>query len=988
MSAKSLVWKVGRRALLWVALVAPLVLLASFGSIPLNTALAANPITVENQQPGSDQWELGLGNYRVADDVGKQVEGYASATSVNKGSPITFYVTVKPVQTYTLDIYRMGWYQGLGGRLLQHIGPLSGVTQPACPRDASTGLIACNWSAGYTLNVPTTWTDGIYLALLTNAKNYQSYIIFVVRDDARVASLMYQQPVTTYQAYNNWPDDGTTGKSLYEYNSYGANTVAGTTRAVRVSFDRPYSAGGGLGDYDQWEINFVHWLEKSGYDVTYSTNIDTHVNGGRLVNYKGFLSVGHDEYWSKATRDALEYARTSRVNLAFFGANTGYWQIRLDPSAGSVPNRIITCYKDPVIDPMQDPTLKTVMWRNSPLLRPEQTLEGAQFTSQTLNDNTVPYVVTNSGHWVYAGTGLHDGDSVAGIVGYEADRSMSEFALPQSSGTTYTLLAHSPYTNSNSTPDFHNSAVYQAPSGAQVFSAGTMSWSWALDAVGYVDARIQQTTANILNNFVASQPPVTPTPTLTPTPRATSVATVYSALILADNPVGYWRFGESGGAAAWDERGTYNAVYVGGPGLGQPGAIPNDPNPAAAFNGAGQYVQGPYSPNLNTATFSAEVWAYANGGSGTYRGVMASRAYPRGWVVYAGADNHWQFWVSSGSGMIAVTGAAISSGRWDHIVATFDGTTARLYVNGVLTGSGVSAGYSPNSYNYLVFGQAEPGQNFWFPGALDEAAVYNVALSATQVQTHYNAGAPPPPTPTATPTVTPTPTPGPTSTPTPTVPSSTYYGAVLNDNPVAYWRLGESSGATATDARATYNGSYVNSPTLGQPGAIRGDSNTAVSFNGTSQFVSVPYSAALNPSPFSVEVWAYPTGGAGAYRGVISSRAYPNGWVLYAASNNDWQFWINNVGSMSVLDGGPMALNQWTHLVGVFDGTTARLYVNGTQVASGAITTYTPNPSGALNVGQGEAGGAFFFPGALDEPAVYNVALSATQVQNHYTLGH
>src|SRR5439155_333178 len=81
-----------------------------------------NPIVVENQQPGTNQWQLG----NAATDTGGEVKGYASATSVNKGESLTFYVSVNPAQTYSIDIYRMGWYQGLGGRLMQHIGPLDG----------------------------------------------------------------------------------------------------------------------------------------------------------------------------------------------------------------------------------------------------------------------------------------------------------------------------------------------------------------------------------------------------------------------------------------------------------------------------------------------------------------------------------------------------------------------------------------------------------------------------------------------------------------------------------------------------------------------------------------------------------------------------------------------------------------------------------------------------------------------------------------------
>src|SRR5207249_6763319 len=133
---------------------------------------------------------------------------------------------LNPAQTYTIDVYRMGWYQGLGGRLVQHIGPLNGTLQPACPTNATTGMIECQWASAYTLATQSTWTSGIYVALLTNAQKFQNYIVFAVRDDSRVAALLYQQPVTTYQAYNNYPDDNTTGKSLYAFNSNGATTIS------------------------------------------------------------------------------------------------------------------------------------------------------------------------------------------------------------------------------------------------------------------------------------------------------------------------------------------------------------------------------------------------------------------------------------------------------------------------------------------------------------------------------------------------------------------------------------------------------------------------------------------------------------------------------------------------------------------------------------------------------------------------------------------
>jgi hypothetical protein len=458
-----------------------------------------NPIVVENGLPGTTDWQLGS---MVADDRTGQIKGYASAASVMQNSPITLYVSVNPAQSYTLDVYRIGWYGGLGGRLALHAGPLSGATQAPCRPDANTGLIDCGWPAGYTANIDTSWTTGVYLVRLINSQGYENYITFVVRD-GRAAALRYQQSVTTYQAYNNYPDDGASGKSLYEYNSYGASTMTGTQRAVKVSFDRPYSDDGS-GLFLGWELDFVRWLEGSGYDVTYSTNIDTHVSGASLQADRGFLSVGHDEYWSWEMFDAAQAARDAGVSLGFFGANEVFWQVRFEPSARGVANRVMVCFKDAQLDPGQG-RRTTVNFRDPIVNRPEQLLVGVQFTSQVNYGNNVDYVVTNSGHWAYAGTGFADGDTSPGLVGYEMDRYMPEYPLPVS--TSRTMLSSSPFVNINGASDYANSSLYVSPSGAVVFAAGTISWSWGLDAYsGTPDPRIQQTTANVLDAFIKAVP--------------------------------------------------------------------------------------------------------------------------------------------------------------------------------------------------------------------------------------------------------------------------------------------------------------------------------------------------------------------------------------------------------------------------------------------------------------------------------------------------
>ena len=504
------------RSKVWLSLLALLAIL-SLWDWPPASVLAANPIVEENQQPGSSDWVL----LKPANDVDMQIKGYASATSVNLGGAITFYVSVSPAQNFTVEIYRMGWYNGAGGRLMQQIGPLNGAKQPAVTLDAATGLITAPWSPSYTLTVPTTWTSGIYLAKLVNANGFGNYIPFVVRNDSYKGGFLFQSGVATYQAYNNFPNDGATGKSLYHINSFGANTISGGPHAVKVSFNRPY-ADYGDGDFFKWDYNLIRWLEKSGYDLVYATDIDLHTNPARPRDFVALLTSPHDEYWTKTMYDAVEDARDAGVHLAFFGTSTLLWQMRLE-SDGANPNRQMVVYRNGSIDPVADPTLKTVEWRD--LGRPEQTLVGIQYASfaASANNNT-DYMVTNSDHWAYSGTGFNNGNAAAKIVGYEIDSYQPAYPMP--ANLSYTLLADSPFVDADNNVMMGNTSIYQALSGAWVFATGTTSWSWALDKVGYKDARIQKMTRNILDRFVAG--PGTPTPTATPNGTPTPAPTATS----------------------------------------------------------------------------------------------------------------------------------------------------------------------------------------------------------------------------------------------------------------------------------------------------------------------------------------------------------------------------------------------------------------------------------------------------------------------------
>jgi hypothetical protein len=485
-----------------------------------------NPIQVENARPGTTDWQL---LNPAADDAGSQIEGYASATSVNRGGTIDFFVrTTSPSFTYA--IYRLGWYRGLGGR--QEVAPQSvtAVSQPLPTPDPTFGMTECNWSRSFSVTTsnpsdPTDWVSGIYVAKLTASSGRDRYIPFVVRDDSRSSSLVYQQSVNTDQAYNSWG-----GKSLY-----GDNSTSGTP-AVKVSFNRPNVDGWGTGTFLSYEQDMVGFLENEGYDVSYTTDVDTHERGNLLRQHKGFLSVGHNEYWSLEMRQNVTAARDAGAGLGFFSANSMYWQIRYEPSPiTGAADRTIVGYKetadtdDPdASNPATYPLITTRFRDTHGNLpgQPEDSLIGIMYNGAEPASGDV--VVKNTATWVFAGTGLQDGDHLPGILGYEVDGLFNDASTP----ANLIQIAHSPY-NLGGQPFAADSSVYQAASGAWVFAAGSIEWSWGLNNISnwgsqsVVNAGTQQITRNVLNQFISGGFVGTPTPvpTVTPTPAPTATPT-------------------------------------------------------------------------------------------------------------------------------------------------------------------------------------------------------------------------------------------------------------------------------------------------------------------------------------------------------------------------------------------------------------------------------------------------------------------------------
>ncbi len=254
--------------------------------ISAHCVVAQNPIVVENLLSGNppSEWDVDF----AGDPT---IQGFATDISVNKGQTIQFKVKTDATN-YRLDIYRLGYYGGLGARFIAStVSPSIPLpqTQPDPIVDPSTGLVDCgNWAVSASWEVPANATSGVYIARLVRADtDGASHIIFVVRDDASQSDILFQTSDTTWQAYNVYG-----GNSLYFGEPAGRAYKVSYNRPLTTRTDAPYSSPFSA------EFPMIRWLEANGYNVSYTTGVDTDRRGNLLTNHKVFLSVGHDEYWS------------------------------------------------------------------------------------------------------------------------------------------------------------------------------------------------------------------------------------------------------------------------------------------------------------------------------------------------------------------------------------------------------------------------------------------------------------------------------------------------------------------------------------------------------------------------------------------------------------------------------------------------------------------------------------------------------------------
>ena len=365
-----------------------------------------------------------------------------------------------------------------------------GRAQPAPAVRPSDHLVSTKWQPS--LTVPTTgWPAGAYLLLMTATNGKQKYVPITIRSDSTRDAVVIVDAVNTYQAYNEWG-----GYSLYN----GPDKSFGS-RAHRVTFDRPYD-GNGARTLVQSELPLIQLAERSGVRLAYLTSVDVATDPNALAGARGMVSLGHDEYSTVAMRDAVTKARDTGTNLAFLGANAGYWRVRYEPSPLGA-DRVVVGYKDASLDPLENRPDTTAKWRSKPYPRPENSLTGMLYECFPAVGS---FTVRDPGFLLYAGTRATRGSAYPGLTATEVDRAYPIAGTPKN----LQVVAHSPVTCGPSIHTFSDATYYTAPSGAGVFDVGSMNWvpalhgpnsKHSLDATGVAFART--VTLNLLRGMAA-----------------------------------------------------------------------------------------------------------------------------------------------------------------------------------------------------------------------------------------------------------------------------------------------------------------------------------------------------------------------------------------------------------------------------------------------------------------------------------------------------
>jgi hypothetical protein len=455
---------------------------------------------------GDATWQLSRPSSRAL-----LIEGFASAPSYLPGQQLRLAVSTS-AGSYDVSIFRVSGEapEASPFEVVARLPGQPGGLQAGPVVDPITKMVSAPWSYSTTFAIPTDWPSGVYLARLESDQHAQSYVPFVVRS-ARPTRFLVVSNALTWQAYNTWG-----GSSLYT--TTVGQPLAGVTRALAVTFDRPYASNGGAGQLFSLELPMIAWMERQRLDVSFTTDYDLSMNPDTQPLPRVVIFNGHGEYWGVPLRRWLErhVLQQGDLNVGSFAANTGYWPVVLS-GVGAGEGRVVTCYKNGPIPGKQAVPSADPGGSIGPSEMPPDSGSGDEqvgsgspvgtfppagpyvgpyigsYLTQSLLGVSYEHVTTAMAEYllanpvpepsVLAGTGLAPGSPLGFFAGGEVDAvDRGAGVADVAAGTAGGVVAEAYGIPSRNGGTSTAEAVYRSlASGARVFASGTFYWGWALD---------------------------------------------------------------------------------------------------------------------------------------------------------------------------------------------------------------------------------------------------------------------------------------------------------------------------------------------------------------------------------------------------------------------------------------------------------------------------------------------------------------------------
>jgi hypothetical protein len=421
---------------------------------------------------GAENARVGTSSWFIATPRQDEIAGYFDHVSYLPGDSATLSVDSHG-DPFSYTVYRMGYYQGLGGRQVASGKVAENVAQPS---QAVTGdyvggpkLLTTGWQSSAVIQLGTSWVSGYYLVKLHDTANGgESYASFVLRS-LTPAPIVINLSTNTWQAYNLWGN-----LSLYRDSRLAPAITSQLGVAHQVTFLRPYLSGWGAGMYFLYDRPLIEWAESHGYPVSYSTDEDVRHAREAGSQTKLVIFSGHEEYYSMADRKELLSLTARGVSEAFFGGNAWAWQARFDDDT-----HVMSVWRRKSIDPDTNPLEKTVRWDSVGL--PQDALTGEMQTWNTPTGTQGAYATSS---WPWTGAGVVSGGDLGTLEGTEFDGIAVNPELP----TNLLMLSRTPFSGMPGVPANQAMTLWQKTRSAFVFAAGQIGFNWNLSYPGVAPA--------------------------------------------------------------------------------------------------------------------------------------------------------------------------------------------------------------------------------------------------------------------------------------------------------------------------------------------------------------------------------------------------------------------------------------------------------------------------------------------------------------------